>query len=143
MHSKRERTIAGILLEVPSTQILVTEGVRRASHSSSHKSLRVGPLHSHLVREQTKIVPEPYDQFAKFNKSNIQHFQKLKQQQKVAKPNEASRARYANNHRNYPKPVHNISFDSDGALDNWNKSYRAPPHHTDFGTLDQRPPQSI
>jgi hypothetical protein len=43
------------------------------------KSLRVGPLHSHLVRERPKTVPELYDQFAKFSKSKIQHACKLKQ----------------------------------------------------------------
>jgi hypothetical protein len=50
------------------------------------KALRVGPLHSHLVRERPKTVPELYDQFAKFSKSEIQYFRKLEQQQKVAKP---------------------------------------------------------
>jgi hypothetical protein len=35
------------------------------------KALRVRPLHSHLVRECPKIVPELYDQFAKFSKSEI------------------------------------------------------------------------
>jgi hypothetical protein len=32
------------------------------------KALRAGPLHSHLVREQPKTVPELYDQFVKFSK---------------------------------------------------------------------------
>jgi hypothetical protein len=41
------------------------------------KALRVGSLHSHLVREWPKTVPELYDQFAKFSKSKIQHFRKL------------------------------------------------------------------
>jgi hypothetical protein len=50
------------------------------------KALRVGPLHSHLVREWPKIVPELYDQFAKFSKSEIQHFHKLEQQRKISKP---------------------------------------------------------
>jgi hypothetical protein len=35
------------------------------------KALRVGPLHSHLVREWPKLVLELYDQFAKFCKSEI------------------------------------------------------------------------
>jgi hypothetical protein len=42
------------------------------------KALRVGPLHSHMVRERPKTVPELYDQFVKFSKSEIQHFHKLK-----------------------------------------------------------------
>jgi hypothetical protein len=33
------------------------------------KALKVGPLHSHLVRERPKIVLELYDQFVKFSKS--------------------------------------------------------------------------
>jgi hypothetical protein len=41
------------------------------------KALRVGPLHYHLVIERPKIVIELYDQFAKFSKSEIQHFRKL------------------------------------------------------------------
>jgi hypothetical protein len=75
------------------------------------KALRAGPLHSHLVRERPKTVPELYDQFAKFSKLEIQHFRKLEQQRKVAKPDEASRAHYNENHRSYPKPVHNITVD--------------------------------
>jgi hypothetical protein len=43
------------------------------------KALRVAPLHNHLVREWPKIVPELYEQFAKFDKSEIQHFHKLEQ----------------------------------------------------------------
>jgi hypothetical protein len=43
------------------------------------KALREGPLHSHLVRERPKTVPELYNQFAKFSKSEIQHFHKLDQ----------------------------------------------------------------
>jgi hypothetical protein len=35
------------------------------------KALRVGPLHIHLVRERSKTVPELYEQFVKFNKSEI------------------------------------------------------------------------
>jgi hypothetical protein len=33
------------------------------------KALRAGPLHSHLVREQPKIVLELYEQFTKFSKT--------------------------------------------------------------------------
>jgi hypothetical protein len=63
-------------------------------------------------------VLELYDQFAKLSKSKIEQFYKLKQQWKVAKPNKASRARYGDNHRKYPKLVHNISSDSDRASEN-------------------------
>jgi hypothetical protein len=35
------------------------------------KALRAGPLHNHLIRERPRIVPELYDQFAKFSKSKI------------------------------------------------------------------------
>jgi hypothetical protein len=106
------------------------------------KALRVGPLHSHLVREWPKIVLKLYDKFAKFSKSEIQHFHKLEQQQKVAKPDEAPRPRYDDNHHSYPKLVHNIGPNSDGASENWNKGYREPSHHLDSGTLNQRPTQS-
>jgi hypothetical protein len=53
------------------------------------KAQHVGPQHSHLVRERPKIVSELYEQFAKFNKSEIQHFRKLEQQRKISKPDEA------------------------------------------------------
>jgi hypothetical protein len=43
------------------------------------KALCAGPLHSHLVRERPKIVLKLYEQFAKFSKSEIQHFHKLEQ----------------------------------------------------------------
>jgi hypothetical protein len=45
--------------------------------AQASKALRAGPLLSHLVREWPKIVPELYEQFAKFSKSEIQHFRKL------------------------------------------------------------------
>jgi hypothetical protein len=104
------------------------------------KALRAGPLHSHLVRKQPKTVSELYDQFAKFSKSEIQHLRNLEQQWKVAKPDEALRPRYGDSHRSYPKPVHNIGLNSDGASENWNESYREPSHHSDSRTLNQRPP---
>jgi hypothetical protein len=43
------------------------------------KVLRMGPLHSHLVREQSKIVSELYEQFVKFSKFEVQPFHKLEQ----------------------------------------------------------------
>jgi hypothetical protein len=55
------------------------------------KALRMKPLHSHLVREQPKIVLELYEQFAKFSKSKIQQFCKLEQQRKISKLDEALR----------------------------------------------------
>jgi hypothetical protein len=76
------------------------------------KALHTGPLHSHLVIERPKTVPELYEQFAKFSKSEIQHFCKLEQQRKISKLEEAPGPRYNENQRSYPKPVHNI--DSDG-----------------------------
>jgi hypothetical protein len=82
------------------------------------KALRVGPLHSHLVIEWPKIVPELYEQFAKFSKSKVPHFCKLEQQKKVAKPDEAPRSRYSDNQRNYPKHVHSIDSDGCGPPEN-------------------------
>jgi hypothetical protein len=43
------------------------------------KALSTGPLQSHLVIEQPYTVSELYEQFAKFSKSEIQHFYKLEQ----------------------------------------------------------------
>jgi hypothetical protein len=98
-------------------------------------------LHSHLVTEWPKTVPKLFDQFTKFSKSEIQLFHKLKQQRKVAKPDEASRACYGDKHHSYPKPVHNIGPDSGGASENLNKSDKEPSHHSDSKTLDKRPPK--
>jgi hypothetical protein len=56
-------------------------------------------------------VPKLYDEFAKFSKSEVQHFCKLEQQRKVAKLDEAPRVLYGDNQCNYLKPVHNIGSD--------------------------------
>jgi hypothetical protein len=93
MHSKGEGAIARILLKVPSAQSHAPEVSDEQVIAQATKGLRAGPLHSHLVREQPKIVLKLYDQFAKFSKSENQHFRKLEQQRKVAKPNEAIRIR--------------------------------------------------
>jgi hypothetical protein len=53
------------------------------------KTLWAGLLHSHLVREQPKIVPELYEQFAKFSKSEVQHFRRLEPQRKSSRMDEA------------------------------------------------------
>jgi hypothetical protein len=50
------------------------------------KALQAEPLHSHLVKEQPKIVPELYEQFVKFRKSEVHHFCKIEQQRKTSKP---------------------------------------------------------
>jgi hypothetical protein len=58
----------------------------QASKVSDHQviaqaiiALRAGLLHSHLLRERPKIVPELHEQFAKFSKFEIQHFHRLEQ----------------------------------------------------------------
>jgi hypothetical protein len=92
------------------------------------KALRAGPLHSHLVRERPKTVLELYEQFAKFSKSEDQHFRKLEQQRKTSKPYEASRPpRNNDNQHSYPRPVHNIDSDGYGPLENWEKKFWPPP----------------
>jgi hypothetical protein len=59
-------------LEVSDNQVI----------AQARKALCVGPLHSHLVRERPKSVAELYE-FAKFSKSEVQHFCKLEQQRKM------------------------------------------------------------
>jgi hypothetical protein len=98
-------------------------------------------LHSHLVREQPKTVSELYDQFAKFNKYEVQHFRKLEQQRKVSKSDEALRNRYGDNQCNYPRPVHNIGPNGDIPLENWGKNSGGPPLQRDPRTFDQISPQ--
>jgi hypothetical protein len=61
------------------------------------KALWMRPLHSHLVKEWPKIVPELYKQFTKFNKSEMQHFRKLERKRKVSKPDEDPKPWYNEN----------------------------------------------
>jgi hypothetical protein len=64
--------------------------------SQAIKALRVGPLHSHLVRERLKTDVGLYEDFAKFSKLEILHFQKLEQQRKAPKHDEASKPSHYN-----------------------------------------------
>jgi hypothetical protein len=83
------------------------------------KALRARPLHSHLVRERPKIVTGLYEEFTKFNKSEVLHIRKLEQQGKSPRHDEAPRpARYNDNQRNYPMPIHNIDSDDCGLPEN-------------------------
>jgi hypothetical protein len=103
------------------------------------KVMHARPLHSHLVREQPKAVPELYEQFAKFSKSEIQHFRKIEQQRKASKPDEASRPHHNESQRGYPKPMHSIDSDGCGPLENWEKNYGTPSQQTNHSTTtDQR-----
>jgi hypothetical protein len=77
------------------------------------------PLHSHLVREWPKIVSKLYEQFAKFSKSEVQHFHKLEMQRKTSNPDEAPRSSHyndssSNNHR----LVQSINLDGCGPPEN-------------------------
>jgi hypothetical protein len=88
------------------------------------KALRVGPLHSYLVRERQKTIAELYEEFSKFSKSEVLHFRNLEQQRKAPKHNEASRTAYYNdNQRNYPKQVCNIDSDDCGPTENWENNF--------------------
>jgi hypothetical protein len=87
------------------------------------KALRVGPLHSHLVRERPKTVSELYEQYTKFSKSEILHFCKLEQQRKVSKLDKGTRLCYNDNQRSYPRPMHNIDSDGCGPPENQEKNF--------------------
>jgi hypothetical protein len=101
-------------------------------------ALWAGPLHSHLIKERPKIVPELYEQFTKFNKSETQHFLKLEQQRKVSKPDKAPKPRYNENQWSYPKPIHNIDSDDCRPSENWKKNFGTPPQERHPRTFDQR-----
>jgi hypothetical protein len=88
--------------------------------------MRAGPLHNHLVRERPKTMWELYEQFTKFNKSEIQHFCKLEQQRKVSKEDEAPKPRHNESQCSYPKSVHNINSDGRGPPENWEKNFGTP-----------------
>jgi hypothetical protein len=68
-------------------------------------------------------VPELYEQFVKFSKSEISHFRKLEQQRKLSKLDKALRPHYNDNQRSYPKPAHNIDSDGCELQKNWKKSF--------------------
>jgi hypothetical protein len=106
------------------------------------KALRVGPLHSHLVRERLKIVLELYDQFAKFSKSEVQHFRKLEQQRKVPKSAEAPKHHYDDNQRNYLRPVHSIGPDDGIPPENWGKISRDHHNKEILGPSIRDPPNT-
>jgi hypothetical protein len=110
--SERERDTPQFLPEVFAAEGPSSGSINDQVITQDIKAMCAGPLHSHLVREQPKIVPELYEQLAKFSKFEIQHFHKLEQQRKVSKPDEAPRPHHNENWCSYPKPVHNI--DSDG-----------------------------
>jgi hypothetical protein len=87
-------------------------------------------------------VPELYEQFTKFSKSEVQHFRKLEQQRKTPKQDEAPRPpRYNDNQCSYPKPVHNINSDICRPLENWDKNFRPPPQERSQSTFHQGPNQ--
>jgi hypothetical protein len=105
------------------------------------KALRAGPLHRHLVRERPKTVSELYELFAKFSKSEIQNFCKLKQQRKTSKTDEAPRPRYNDNQRSYPKLVHSFDSNGCGPPENYEKNFGTPLQERNQRTFDQRSTQ--
>jgi hypothetical protein len=105
-------------LKVQALEVSNNQVIRQAI-----KALRVGPLHSHLVREQPKTVSELYEQYTKFSKSEILYFCKLEQQRKVPKLDKGTRLCYNDNQRSYPRPMHNIDFDGCGPPENQEKNF--------------------
>jgi hypothetical protein len=101
------------------------------------KALRVKPMHNHLLREWLKTVPELYEQFAKFSKSEALHFRKLEKQRKAPKNDEATRpTRYNDNQCGYPKLVHNIDSDGYGPPEDWEKNFGTPPQERNQRAFD-------
>jgi hypothetical protein len=86
-------------------------------------------------------VPELYEQFTKFSKLDVQHFHKLEQRRKVAKPYEAPGPHYRDNQHNYPKHVHNIDSDGCRSPENWDKNFEGPSQERNPRTFNQRSPQ--
>jgi hypothetical protein len=92
-----------------------------------------------VVRESPKIVPELYEQFAKFSKSGVQHFHKLERQRKTPKQDEALRPPcYNDNKGSYPKQVDSIDSDGCGPMENWERNFGPPPQQR-----SQRPSAKI
>jgi hypothetical protein len=100
-------------LKVQATEVSFEQVIIQAI-----KALRVGQLHSYLVRECPRMLEELYDNLHKFNKSGVLHFHKLEQQRKVPKENEASRPNKFNRGRkstmsfdNTTKMIHSTDLD--------------------------------
>jgi hypothetical protein len=97
------------------------------------KALRVGKLHSHLVRERPKTLKALYKEFQKFSRSEVSHYRKLDQQRKVTSENKSSRSfKYSKGREGATcfdvahKQVHNIDSDGCGPQENWDKYFRPP-----------------
>jgi hypothetical protein len=74
-----KETLSNFYQRFPQLKAQALEVSDEQAIAQAIKGLRVGPLHSHLVREWPKTVLELYDQFTKFSKYEIQHFRKLEQ----------------------------------------------------------------
>jgi hypothetical protein len=82
------------------------------------KASNIWGWREYLVHEHPRTLEELYDNFCKFNKSEVLHFHKLKQQRRVPKVNKVSRATKYNRGRectmnfdNTTKQVHIIDSD--------------------------------
>jgi hypothetical protein len=100
------------------------------------KALHADQLDNYLFREHPRMLEELYDNFRKFNKSEVLHFCKLEQQRKVPKENEASRSTKYNRGRestmkfdNATKQIHIINSDGCGPLKNRAFNTRKEYHH--------------
>jgi hypothetical protein len=126
MHPERERNTPQFLPEVFTNESTSPEVSDDQVIAQAIKALCARPLHNHLVRERPKTMPQLYEQFAKFSKSEIQHFRKLEQQRKVSKADKAPRPHHNESQCSYPRPMHNIDFDGCGPPENWEKNYGTP-----------------
>jgi hypothetical protein len=97
------------------------------------KALRVVQLHSYLVRECPRTLEELYDDFRKFNRSEVLYFYKLDQQRKNLKKNESTRpTKYTKSRgslvsfNNVHKQIHNIDSDRCRPPKNWKKNFGPP-----------------
>jgi hypothetical protein len=77
------------------------------------------------------MLEELYDNFYKFNRSEVLHFRKLDQQRKISKENKVSRPiKYTKSRDSSPsfknahKQINNINSDGCGPPENWEKKFR-------------------
>jgi hypothetical protein len=139
MHPERERNTPQFLQEFFTNESTSPEVSDDQVIAQAIKALCARPLHNHLVRERPKTMPQLYEQFAKFSKSEIQHFRKLEQQRKVSKADKAPRPHHNESQHSYPKPVHSIDSVGCGPWENWGKNYGMSSQETSHSTTsDQR-----
>jgi hypothetical protein len=129
----QKRNAAGLFQRFLRLNVQASEVSDEQALTQAIKALCVRQLHSHLVREYPKIVEALYEEFRKFNRSEVSHYSKLDQQRKVTNENESAKSfKYSKGKEGATsfdavcKQVHSIDLDGCRPQENWEKNLRPP-----------------